>query len=220
MSAFHVVAPVRKKLVIVGDGACGKTSLLMYRNPPPTPLLLPLQPRFLSQHRLLTGDRVFQRGECPRNHIPTLFDTFVQDIFLPPNNTHVELALWDTAGQEDFDRLRSLCYPDSDVILICYSIDNRDSLENVVEKWYPDVVHYTGHLKVPFLLVGTKRDLRMTGAAEVRYEEGEAVARRIGARGYVECSALTKDRVNDVFQVATRLACEKRKKSGRSCLVL
>jgi Ras homolog gene family, member A len=183
---------------------------------PPTPPTLLLPP----PARLLTRGRVFQRGECPRNHIPTLFDTFVQDIFLPPNNTHVELALWDTAGQEDFDRLRSLCYPDSDVILICYSIDNRDSLENVIEKWYPDVVHYTGHLKVPFLLVGTKRDLRQQGRAEVRFEEGEAVARRIGARGYVECSALTKDAVNDVFQLATRLALQKPKKSGSSCLVL
>jgi len=44
------------------------------------------------------------------------------------------LALWDTAGQEDYDRLRPLSYPDSHVILICFSIDSPDSLDNVQEK--------------------------------------------------------------------------------------
>lgn len=43
----------------------------------------------------------------------------------------VELALWDTAGQEDYDRLRPLSYPDTDVILMCFSIDSPDSLGEV-----------------------------------------------------------------------------------------
>lgn len=46
----------------------------------------------------------------------------------------IELALWDTAGQEDYDRLRPLSYPDSHVILICFSVDSPDSLDNVQEK--------------------------------------------------------------------------------------
>ena len=50
---------------------------------------------------------------------------------------HVELALWDTAGQEDYDRLRPLSYPDSHVILICFAVDSPDSLDNVQEKvWH------------------------------------------------------------------------------------
>jgi Ras family protein A len=49
---------------------------------------------------------------------------------------HVELALWDTAGQEDYDRLRPLSYPDSHVILICFAVDSPDSLDNVQEKVY------------------------------------------------------------------------------------
>ena len=50
------------------------------------------------------------------------------------NGKHVELALWDTAGQEDYDRLRPLSYPDSHVILICFAVDSPDSLDNVQEK--------------------------------------------------------------------------------------
>ena len=46
----------------------------------------------------------------------------------------MELALWDTAGQEDYDRLRPLSYPDSHVILICFAVDSPDSLDNVQEK--------------------------------------------------------------------------------------
>lgn len=54
----------------------------------------------------------------------------------------VELALWDTAGQEDYDRLRPLSYPDTDVILMCFSVDSPDSLENIPEKWTPEVSCY------------------------------------------------------------------------------
>ena len=88
----------------------------------------------------------------------------------------VELALWDTAGQEDYDRLRPLSYPDTDVILMCFSIDSPDSLQNIpgkfthgfyfrsltsgffIEKWVPEVRHFCP--KVPIVLVGNKKDLR------------------------------------------------------------
>jgi GTPase SAR1 family protein len=46
----------------------------------------------------------------------------------------VELALWDTAGQEEYDRLRPLSYPETDIILICFAIDSHVSLENVTDK--------------------------------------------------------------------------------------
>jgi len=70
----------------------------------------------------------------------------------------VELALWDTAGQEDYDRLRPLSYPDTHVILMCFSIDSPDSLENIPEKWTPEVRHFCPN--VPIILVGNKKDLR------------------------------------------------------------
>jgi small GTP-binding protein len=70
----------------------------------------------------------------------------------------VELALWDTAGQEDYDRLRPLSYPDSHVILICFAVDSPDSLDNVQEKWISEVNHFCPGL--PIILVGCKKDLR------------------------------------------------------------
>jgi len=61
-----------------------------------------------------------------------VFENYVADVEV--DGKHVELALWDTAGQEDYDRLRPLSYPDSHVILICFAVDSPDSLENVQEK--------------------------------------------------------------------------------------
>ena len=66
-----------------------------------------------------------------------MFENYVADVEV--DGKHVELALWDTAGQEDYDRLRPLSYPDSHVILICFAIDSPDSLDNVQEKVRGDI---------------------------------------------------------------------------------
>ena len=139
----------------------------------------------------------------------------------PSSPRQVELALWDTAGQEDYDRLRPLSYPDTHVILMCFAVDSPDSLENIPEKWNPEVRHFCPN--VPIILVGNKKDLRNDPAtrqelermkqAPVRAEEGRAMAERIGAVAYVECSAKTKDGVREVFETATREALKKHKRS-------
>ena len=54
----------------------------------------------------------------------------------------ISLGLWDTAGQDDYDRLRPLSYPDTDVFLICFSIVNPNSFANVADKWSPEISHH------------------------------------------------------------------------------
>jgi len=192
------MANVRKKLVIVGDGACGKTCLLI----------------------------VFSKDQFPEVYVPTVFENYVADIEVDGKN--VELALWDTAGQEDYDRLRPLSYPDTDVILMCYSIDSPDSLENIPEKWTPEVRHFCP--SVPIVLVGNKKDLRNNEATRrellkskqepVKTEEGRAMAEKIGAYAFLECSAKTKEGVREVFETATRAALSRQKKKNRKCSLL
>ncbi|KAF9206172.1 GTP-binding protein Rho1, partial [Haplosporangium sp. Z 27] len=161
-------------------------------------------------------------------HVPTVFENYVTDVRV--DNKTVELSLWDTAGQEDYDRLRPLSYPDSHVILICFSIDSPDSLENVKEKWYPEVQHFCPAL--PIILVACKKDLRndpqtvealrRLNLRPISSEQGAEVARQIKARDYIECSAKTSEAVNDVFESATRAALlmgpKIRRRSG--CLII
>lgn len=145
----------------------------------------------------------------------------------------VELALWDTAGQEDYDRLRPLSYPDSHVILVCFAVDSPDSLDNVKEKWISEVNHFCAGL--PIVLVGCKKDLRNDAQTiqelaknqqqPLSYEQvfqlmqGFAVAQNIGAYKYLECSARHNDGVKQVFEHATRAALLKKKGNtgGKKC---
>ena len=126
----------------------------------------------------------------------------------------VQLALWDTAGQEEYERLRPLSYSKSHVILIGFAIDSPDSLDNVGTKWIDEVNRLCPG--VPTILVGMKKDLRHDPAAieEMRLrsqrfidpQAAQSVANRIGAKRYMECSALTGEGVDDIFEAATRSA--------------
>lgn len=191
---YTMMPAIRKKLVIVGDGACGKTCLLT----------------------------VFSKDRFPDVYIPTIFESSVANIEVDGNQ--VELALWDTAGQEDYDRLRPLSYPDTDVIVMCFSIDSPDSLHNIHKKWTPEVKHYCPN--VPIILVGNKKDLRNDPAivselskmkqSPVNTADGKAMAEKINAFNFLECSAKNMEGVREVFETATRAALQvnKKKKKG------
>jgi Ras family protein A len=135
----------------------------------------------------------------------------------------VAVSVWDTAGQEDYDRLRPFSYPDSHVVFICFAVDRPDSLDNVATKWAAEVRHYC--FKVPVILVGNKKDLRhdpdtirnlaRANQKPVTTEQGHAMAAKIQAHAYVECSAMTQEGVREAFETAVR-ATLKMKKSKRS----
>ncbi len=118
--------------------------------------------------------------------------------------------LWDTAGQEEYKRLRALSYPDTDVFLICYSVVNPSSYENVKTQWVPELKHHC--VSAHTIVVGTKTDLRSdpsrksAEAEPFTKEDGERLAKEVGARMYVECSSFTQDGLKNVFEQAVRVA--------------
>ncbi|EHY56021.1 GTP-binding protein RHO3 [Exophiala dermatitidis] len=194
---------VQRKLVLLGDGACGKTSLL----------------------------NVFTRGFFPTVYEPTVFENYVHDIFV--DGIHMELSLWDTAGQEEFDRLRSLSYDDTQAIMLCFSVDNRGSLENVGTKWIAEINEHCPGVKI--VLCALKCDLREEQEKDdeeertapprtmIQYNEGLEVARQIGALRYLECSAMRNRGVNEAFTEAARVALQvkpARSKEDSKCTVM
>ncbi|KAH8824482.1 P-loop containing nucleoside triphosphate hydrolase protein [Flagelloscypha sp. PMI_526] len=203
------------KLIIVGDGRAGKTTLIMR----------------------------FAQNMFWEDFIPTVYEGHVAAITV--DDQHVELALWDTAGQEEYDRLRPLSYPNTHVVLVAFPIDNPDSLDNVLEQvsnfsrpclkpsfanlnawpglqWIHEVRHFLP--TVPIILVGCKKELRDDQRTmsylesqclhPVSFDEGMAVALKIGANRYFECSAKLGEGVDDIFTTAAGLALNFEREQG------
>ncbi len=123
------------------------------------------------------------------------------------------LGIFDTAGQEDYDRLRSLSYPQTDVFLLCFSNLSPASFYHILDKWFPEVyIHCPG---TPIILVGItevgegeERDRReMLGKmklAPVDKTAGKIMASKIGAVKYMECNLITQKGVKEIFDEVNR----------------
>ena len=189
--------------MVVGDGAVGKTCLLW----------------------------VYANNSFPDEYVPTVFDNYSANVMVEGRT--INLGLWDTAGQEDYDRLRPLSYPGTNVFLICFSVVNPASYENVKIKWHPEVTHHCQN--VPLILVGTKSDLKQDpnyaksmdekGAKMKTAEDAEELRKAIKAVKYIECSAKTQHNIKQVFDecikvvlFAKRKPVKAQKSSG--CLLL
>lgn len=123
------------------------------------------------------------------------------------------LSILDNAGQHDYENMRSCSYKDSEVLVLCYSVVDRDSLESIKDFWVPEVSHC--RRRQPIILVGTQTDLRRDNSDDsVSSEEGEQLAKDIGADTFVECTAHDNDSVNHVFEVMTNAGLKFRKKKN------
>ncbi|MCP9263959.1 Transforming protein RhoA [Dirofilaria immitis] len=91
------------KLVVVGDGACGKTSLIIAQ----------------------------AGGEFSEQYTPTAFDDYAIEALV--NGKTKVLTVCDTAGEDDYNTLRPLSYPDTDVFIACYSVERPESLKGIRE---------------------------------------------------------------------------------------
>lgn len=139
------------------------------------------------------------------------FDNYAETMIL--QGKRVKLNLWDTAGQEDYDRLRPLSYPQTDVFVVCFSVDNPSTYDNVDRKWIPELRHHCP--TVPILLVATKVDLRedrnviealaKKGSTPLQKVRGLELAKKIGAFTYLECSSLTQKGLKEVFTTAAEV---------------
>ncbi|KAG9222905.1 hypothetical protein CCMSSC00406_0000406 [Pleurotus cornucopiae] len=158
-----------------------------------------------------------------------LFDNYSANVMV--DGKTISLGLWDTAGQEDYDRLRPLSYPQTDVFLICFSLVSPPSYENVRTKWYPEISHHAPQTSI--VLVGTKLDLREDQTtieklrdrrmAPIQYSQGVAMSKDIGAVKYLECSALTQKGLKTVFDEAIRAVLnpppKKEPRRSKGCII-
>ena len=171
------------KLMVVGDGSVGKTCLLIS----------------------------YTTNSFPGEYVPTVFDNYNANAIVEGNP--VNLGLWDTAGSDEYDTLRPLSYPGTDVFLICFSLFSPESFEHVSTKWYPEIWEHAEY--TPIILVGTKLDLRSKPEAiqalrdnnqdPITTQQGKELAQKIGAKKYLECSALTQEGLAKVFEEAVKV---------------
>lgn len=113
-------------------------------------------------------------------------------------------------SQEDFDSLRPLCYPSTDVFVVCFSVVSPTSFANVAEKWLPEIRHYSR--TVPAVLVGTHCDLRTDvqelirlsdlGQEPITGHKAESFVKKAGMVCYIETSAVTQKNMKSVFDEA------------------
>mmetsp|Transcript_41674 Transcript_41674/g.36864 ORF Transcript_41674/g.36864 Transcript_41674/m.36864 type:complete len:190 (+) Transcript_41674:77-646(+) len=184
---------VNIKCCVVGDGAVGKTCLLV----------------------------CYTKNEFPEQYVPTVFDNHSTMVMC--DGKVVNLQLWDTAGQEDYDRLRPLSYPGTQVFLLCYSVISKASYENCENRWMPELRHHCPN--IPIVLVGTKIDIREEdNPNHLPSSEGPKLAKKLGAVSYVECSSKCMTNVNQVFDAGIRSVLNPKKKKKKmklpSCNIL
>lgn len=155
------------KCVFVGDGAVGKSCLLIS----------------------------YCLKKFPEEYVPTIFDNYSVSLRIGEQN--VNFLLFDTAGQEDYDQIRPLSYPQTNVFVICFSLCSYSSFQNITEKWIPEIQVYSPN--TPFIIVGTMSDLRDFPQTKEQIEEQIF---QMGGSKYIECSALVGLNVQMVFKEA------------------
>jgi Ras-related C3 botulinum toxin substrate 1 len=192
------------KLVLVGDGMVGKTSLLM----------------------------AYTRSSGPAEYVPTVFDNM--EAIIEVDGRPVKYSLWDTAGQEAYCRIRLLSYPRTDVFLLCFSLADRRSFLNVRHKWAAELSQHAPRVPIVLVgTKDDLRCSPEGGPGQVSAAEGAEMAREIKAAMYLECSALRRPTVKSIFDaalthvLATRApktppeaAKDKRTRPRRECALL
>jgi small GTP-binding protein len=175
------------KVIFLGDGGVGKTCNLIS----------------------------YCTNSFPEEYVPTVFDNYNANLYY--NSKTYCIGLWDTAGPEDYDRLRPLSYPGTDVFVICYDVKNEYSLENIKSKWIPEITYHCPN--TPYFIVANKIDLREDedliqklkekDRTMVTYEKGYNFANKNGSKYYCECSAKSQKGLKNVYETIIKIFEEK-----------
>ena len=189
------------KCVVIGDGCVGKTCMLLS----------------------------YTTNRFPDEYMPTIFDNYSVNVLV--NSNAINLSLWDTPGQDDYDKLRPLSYSKTNVFVLCFSIICPSSFDNIKIKWVPELKLHMPNS--PFILVGTKLDMRNDHNTKLKLkeknlntisrEQGIILQQDINANKYIECSALTKQNLKNVFDEAIKtviLSNNNDIETKRKCLIL
>merc|ERR1711915_522146 len=133
----------------------------------------------------------FITGENPSDQIPTIFDSFSNELEI--RKQQVELSLWDTAGDLKYDRIRQLSYPNTDIFFICYAINSIRSFENV-RNWYNEIREISQMHNIPIILVATKDDIKEDNSVTdiVTLEMAHSMKQELNLTDFVETSALER----------------------------
>lgn len=178
------------KCVVTGDVSVGKTCLLVS----------------------------YATNTFPQEYVPPIFQNYTKNILV--GGRPLKLSLWDTPGNSDLDRLRPLSYTKADIIIVCFAVDNVESLQSLESKWIPEARQFAPN--TPVLVVGTKSDLRdeRDNNALVDSKEAKIFAEKLGSIGYEECSARELVGISKVFDVAVRNALGRKAQPGTCCIIL
>ncbi|XP_047433240.1 rho-related GTP-binding protein RhoU-like isoform X2 [Mugil cephalus] len=180
-------APERKvNCVLVGDGAVGKTSLVVS----------------------------YTTNGYPTEYVPTAFDNFT--VMVVVDGKPVRLQLCDMAGQDELERLRPLCYKNADVFLLCYSVVRPCSFRNLTNKWVPEIRQHCPGAPIVLVgtQVDLREDVQVlihlaqNQERPVGSDEGRQLALELGAVSFAECSALTQKNLKDTFDSAILASIE------------
>lgn len=184
------------KCVVVGDKTVGKTCLLLQMS--------------------------YTANTMSRNQQESISCKY--SVKLDVNGKVCQLELLEADYAESTEANGSTIYDGADVFCLCFSVADRESFLNIKDVWNKEVRHFSPHS--PVVLVGTKVDLRddelkTTKKANlaVSFKEGKKLAKKIGARKYVECSALKQRGYSEVFNEAVKAVVSSKSKKS-SCVLL
>jgi small GTP-binding protein len=172
------------KCVVVGDGAVGKTSLLLS----------------------------YTTNAFPGEYIPTVFDNYSANVMI--EDQRINLQLWDTAGQEGYKKFRLLSYPQTDVFVICFSLVSPTSLENVQNMWIPEIKEHCPTTPYILIGMKSDLrdqfsehmdDFKSKGWDPVTTSKAEDMKKTIKAQSYIECSAKVQYNLKEVFEAAIKV---------------